>query len=67
MQLFDADNNYITDPSGGYIKAKADFVKDIKNLAAAEEDYDKTKFSSSDDEFYARLKIDLNTCHTVEW
>jgi hypothetical protein len=33
----------------------------------AEEDYDSTKFSEKDDEFYAALKTDLNTCYVIEW
>jgi len=65
--LFDLDNNYITDPSGGYVKAKASFVEEIKKVIASEEEYDKELFTDTVNEFYARLKIDLNTCYTVTW
>ena len=59
--MFDADNNYITNPGQGYIKAKASFVKENSETTDVEKDFDKTLFSDSDTEFYARLKIDLNT------
>jgi len=34
---------------------------------SAEKAYDAELLTDSDEEFYARLKIDLNTCYTVSW
>lgn len=36
-------------------------------MIEAEEAFDAELTSSSDDEFYARLLIDLNTCYDVTW
>jgi len=33
----------------------------------AEKEFNDALFSDSDNEFYARLKIDLNTCYTITW
>lgn len=67
MQLFDADNNYISDPNGGYQAASKAFKAEINAQIEAENELDQTKFSDSDNEYYSQLKKDLNTCYTIEW
>ena len=47
-QLFNADNNYITDPSGGYVKAKASFKKELDSQINAENELDESKFTDAD-------------------
>jgi hypothetical protein len=46
--LFNADNNYITDPSGGYVKAKASFKKELDSQINAENELDESKFTDAD-------------------
>lgn len=65
--MFSKDNNIKTDPTGGYVKATANFKEEIKKTIGAENDYNNELFSADDAEFYSRLVIDLNTCFDVTW